>query len=100
MNDETNGNGAGSAKVAEAVAAAVDPAAPPPAETKIDLLACPCGEPPGMLRIEMAGKGAKIGQVRGSCCGSWSVEFINNTDDGEKSLVKAAAAWNAAPRAA
>jgi len=76
------------------------PVAPPaaPKEVTLELLHCPCGEPPGNLRIEMAGAGAKVAQVRGSCCGSWAVEFINNTDDQERSLIKAAAAWNAAPR--
>lgn len=75
-------------------------AIPAPVEKKINLRACPCGKPPGLLRIEMAGKGAKIGQARGSCCGAWAVEFINNTDNMELSLEKAAAAWNTAPRSA
>ncbi len=85
------------APVANAVNAAVNDT-PPPAERTIELLHCPCGEQPGLLRIEMAGKGAKVGQARGSCCGGWAVEFINNTDDHEKSLVRAAVAWNSAPR--
>ena len=71
----------------------------PTVELKIDLLHCPCGEPPGQMRMELPGKGAKIGQVRGSCCGVWAVEFINNTDNPEQSLKKAITVWNAAPRA-
>lgn len=71
----------------------------PPKETKINLQRCPCGEPPGQLRIEMAQRGSKTGSVRGSCCGEWAVEFINNTMDAKRSLEKASAAWNAAPRA-
>jgi len=69
-------------------------------ETKIDLRPCPCGQPPGILRLEaQGGQGTKIVQVRGSCCGEWAIEFINNSNDQTKTAERAAAAWNRAPRA-
>jgi hypothetical protein len=75
------------------------PAPPEVVEEVIPMALCPCGEPPGQFRLELA-KGAKIGQIRGSCCGAWAVEFINNTDDPEQALRKAVAEWNSAPRSA
>ncbi len=81
---------------------AVDPTMPPPApqEEKLEILPCPCGSAVTNLRLEVPGKGAKLGQVRGDCCGAWAVEFIVNTDDPKRALRKAITAWNAAPRAA
>lgn len=88
-------------QVGEAVAAAVaDEPPPPPQEKKLEILPCPCGQRDGKLILEVLSKGAKLGQVRSECCGTWAVEFINNTQDPQKSFEKAVAAWNAAPRAA
>lgn len=67
----------------------------------IELRACPCGEVPKGLYVELANPtemGAKMGAASASCCGSWRVEFLNRFAQGEDSLRLAVAAWNEAPR--
>ena len=66
----------------------------------VTLNPCPCGETPEGLYIEMPERG-KYGRASGQCCAEWGVEFKNNFEaDGNKTMLKAAKAWNEAPRAA
>ena len=74
----------------------------PEVPEKLELRACPCGQVPTGLYIELlttTDMGAKMGAAAGSCCGTWRVEFLNRYAKGEDSLKLAVQAWNDAPRA-
>lgn len=59
---------------------------------------CPCGETPKRLSV-FEGSSCKYGQVSGSCCGSWEVEFNTQYKTEESELLELATkAWNDAPR--
>jgi len=104
MTDEQNNGGAAPdaptaepSDVAEAVKTAINEQSGP---AKLDLNHCPCGEKPEGLYIEMPERG-KYGRATGQCCAEWSVEFRNGYEaNPDKTLAKAAKAWNDAPRAA
>jgi hypothetical protein len=104
MTDEQNNGGAAPdlptadpSEVAEAVKTAIAEQAEPPT---LELEPCPCGEKPTGLYIEMPERG-KYGRASGQCCAEWSIEFRNGYEaDPEKTLAKAAKAWNDTPRAA
>jgi len=101
MTDEQNNGGAApEAPAPEEVADAVKAAIASQAKPKLELEPCPCGEKPTGLYIEMPERG-KYGRASGQCCAEWSIEFRNGYEaDPEKTLAKAAKAWNDAPRAA
>jgi hypothetical protein len=103
MTDEQNNGGAApDAPTAEPseVAEAVKEAIAKQEKPKIELNPCPCGETPEGLYIEMPERG-KYGRASGQCCAEWSIEFRNGYEaNPDKTLAKAAKAWNDAPRAA
>lgn len=65
---------------------------------KIPLTACPCGQVPETLMVELAPR-SKLGKVQGDCCGYWIIEFkaaFNETP--QQVAIRAKTAWQAALR--
>lgn len=70
------------------------------AATPTLLHACPCGQVPTNLMIEVAERG-KYGRTMADCCGMWEVEFRNGfATDAATTNRRAIEAWNRAPRPA
>jgi hypothetical protein len=72
------------------------------AETKADAkriyVACPCGEVPEQLILEV-NQESKVGRASCGACGTWGVDFLRGVArEPEAILDKAQAAWDAAPR--
>lgn len=60
--------------------------------------ACPCGQVPERLLLEI-NRDSKVGRATCGTCGTWGLEFLRgHEEDPERILDKAQAAWDAGPR--